>query len=75
MDKFAGQKRIKVLAISGGCCHDYPGQDKILMDLMGNQLPVDWTISYGGGTSSDYVEPLYGKPGWDNPHFVCSGRG
>lgn len=63
-NQFAGQKRIKALIISGGCCHDYPGQDKILMDLMGNQLPVDWTVIYEGGTAGDVKVQLYDKPNW-----------
>ena len=64
VDKFAGQKRIKALVVSGGCCHDYRGQDKILMDLMADELPVDWTILYEGGTGGDVKVGLYGKPNW-----------
>jgi type 1 glutamine amidotransferase len=64
VDPFAGQKRIRALVISGGCCHDYRGQDKILMDLMANELPVDWTILYEGGTGGDVKVQLYEKPNW-----------
>ena len=63
-DKFAGQERIRALVISGGCCHDYRGQDKILMDLMADVLPVDWTILYEGGGNSDVRVALYDKPNW-----------
>ena len=31
-DPFAGQPRIKALIVSGGCCHDYSGEAKVLMD-------------------------------------------
>lgn len=64
VDKFAGQKRIKALVVSGGCCHDYRGQDKILMDLMADELPVDWTILYEGGTGGDVKVGLYSKPNY-----------
>ena len=63
-DKFAGQKRIRALVVSGGCCHDYRGQDKIFMDLMADILPVDWTILYEGGTTRDARVALYNKPNW-----------
>ncbi len=63
-DRFAGQERVRALLISGGCCHDYRGQDKILMDLMADVLPVDWTILYEGGQSSDARVALYDKPNW-----------
>ncbi len=63
-NQFAGQKRIRALIISGGCCHDYRGQDKILMDLMADQLPVDWTVIYEGGTGGDVRVQTYDKPNW-----------
>ena len=43
-DPFAGQQRIRALAVTGGCCHDYAGETKILMDRMASEAPVDWTV-------------------------------
>ena len=40
-DPFAGQSRIKALIVSGGCCHDYSGEAKVMMDAIGRVLPVD----------------------------------
>jgi type 1 glutamine amidotransferase len=57
-------KRIRALIVSGGCCHDYRGQDKIMMDIMANVLPVDWTVLYEGGTSGDAKVALYNEPNW-----------
>src|SRR5687767_13187608 len=48
-DPFAGQPRVKALVISGGCCHDYSGEAKVLMDTVGKALPVDWTVAIQGG--------------------------
>ena len=31
-DQFAGQPRVNALVISGGCCHDYALQSKLLVD-------------------------------------------
>lgn len=56
--------------ISGGCCHDYRGQDKILMDLLADILPVDWTVLYQGGTSSDHRIALYEQPKWAAPYDI-----
>src|SRR6476469_3961340 len=44
-DPFAGQPRIKALIVSGGCCHDYSGEAKVLMDTVSKVLPVDWTVA------------------------------
>ena len=33
-DPMRGQPRINALIISGGCCHDYPYQAKILIDTI-----------------------------------------
>jgi hypothetical protein len=32
--QFAGQTPISALIITGGCCHDYTGQSKVLMDTL-----------------------------------------
>lgn len=58
----APQKRIRALVVSGGCCHDYVGQDKILMEVVSKALPVDWTVLYQGGASSDARIPIYDSP-------------
>jgi hypothetical protein len=44
VDSFAGQKRIRALVVTGGCCHDYAAETKILMDMMATEAPVDWTV-------------------------------
>jgi type 1 glutamine amidotransferase len=63
-EPFAGQPRIKALVVSGGCCHDYTGQDKILMETIRKVLPVDWTVVYQGGTARESKIPLYTDPNW-----------
>jgi uncharacterized protein len=63
-DPFAGQPRIKALVVSGGCCHDYPNQDKLVMEIVRKVLPVDWTVVYQGGTARESKIPLYANPDW-----------
>ena len=38
----------KALLITGGCCHDYSNQKRIIVDALGGQQKNDWTIlQYG----------------------------
>jgi type 1 glutamine amidotransferase len=63
-DRFAGQPRINALVVSGGCCHDYPAEGRILMDAVGRALPVDWTVVVQGGRGTRGRMPVYGQPDW-----------
>lgn len=56
--------RLKAMIVSGGCCHDYALQDKILMDVMARTLPIDWTVVVQGGTGTNAKIPLYENPDW-----------
>ena len=63
-DPFAGQPRLKALVISGGCCHDYSGEAKVLMDTVSKALPVDWTVAVQGGRGTTGVVSHYERPNW-----------
>jgi type 1 glutamine amidotransferase len=63
-DRFAGQPRINALIVSGGCCHDYPAEARVMMDAIGRALPVDWTVAVQGGRSTRGSMPVYGGAGW-----------
>ena len=63
-DPFAGMPRINALVISGGCCHDYGLQGRLLMDTINRVLPVDWTIAYQGGRGTRGVFTTYRTPRW-----------
>jgi uncharacterized protein len=63
-DPFAGQPRINALIVSGGCCHDYPGVAKVMMDAIGRSLPVDWTVVVQGGRGTRGSMPVYADPDW-----------
>jgi hypothetical protein len=56
--------RIRALIVSGGCCHDYPLQGKIMMDVMAKTLPVDWTVVVQGGNGTTARFPVYDSPDW-----------
>lgn len=63
-DAFAGQPRINALVVSGGCCHDYALQGRLLMDAVSRALPVDWTLTVQGARGTRGTMPVYGRPDW-----------
>jgi type 1 glutamine amidotransferase len=56
--------RLKALIVSGGCCHDYALQDKIMMDVMAKALPIDWTVVVQGGNGTTAKLPVYDRADW-----------
>ena len=56
--------RINALVVSGGCCHDYALQGRLLMDAVNRSLPVDWTVVVQGGRGTRGSMPVYAKPDW-----------
>lgn len=55
--------RVSALIVSGGCCHDYVYQAKVLMEAVGKAMPVDWTVLVqGSGTTTRFS--IYNRPDW-----------
>ena len=71
-DPFAGQPRINALVVSGGCCHDYALQGRLLMDAVSRALPVDWTLVVQGGRGTRGTMPVYAKPDWSKGFARCA---
>jgi hypothetical protein len=61
---FPGVTPLNVLVVSGGCCHDYPGQDRILYDILNKVAPIHWTFSLGMTNIPDGRLPLYSQPNY-----------
>jgi putative membrane-bound dehydrogenase-like protein len=57
-------KPIKALLITGGCCHDYGSQKKILPEAISKIANVEWTIVHQGGSSTKSMIPFYEKEDW-----------
>src|SRR5262245_12605105 len=57
-------KPLKALLITGGCCHDYTKQKKILPEAVSARAKVDWTIVHQGGTATDSRIPFYENADW-----------
>ena len=66
---------IHALLITGGCCHDYGAQQKILTEGISARANVVWTILYEGGSSKggvirDHRMSVYEKPDWAKGYDV-----
>jgi uncharacterized protein len=66
---------IHALLITGGCCHDYGAQQKILTEGISARANVTWTILYEGGSSAggvirDHQMSIYAKPDWTKGYDI-----
>ena len=59
-----GVKPIKALLVTGGCCHDYEKQKKILTEGISARAPVDWVVVHQGGTATTSKIELYENADW-----------
>lgn len=62
--------RVKALVVSGGCCHDYPGQARMLMDAISRAVPVDWMVAVQGGRGTQGHQPVFDSPDWAKGYDV-----
>ena len=61
---FAGQTPVNAMIVTGGCCHDYTGQSKVLMDTLNAVMPINWTVVQGMSSLPEGKLPLYENPDW-----------
>jgi putative membrane-bound dehydrogenase-like protein len=57
-------KPIRALLITGGCCHDYEKQKKILTEGISSRALVEWEIVHQGGSATNSKIPYYENPDW-----------
>ena len=55
---------IKALLVTGGCCHDYENQKRIISEGISQRANVEWTILHVGGDSRDFEVPIYREEDW-----------
>jgi type 1 glutamine amidotransferase len=60
----AAGKRIKVLLVTGGCCHDYGRQKQILQKGLSERAPIDMTIVHEGDGITSQRHSIYENPDW-----------
>jgi type 1 glutamine amidotransferase len=63
-------KPLKVLLVTGGCCHDYDRQKLILSEGIAARAKVEFTIVHEGGKSTNHKVSIYEKEDWADPYDV-----
>ncbi len=61
---------IRVLLVTGGCCHNYFFQSQMMMQGIGKQINTRWTVLHDGGTGTEAEIELYNNPGWAKKYDV-----
>ncbi len=61
---------IKALMITGGCCHDYEHQKKILSEGITARANVVWTIVHEGDNTREHKISVYSNPDWAKGYDV-----
>jgi uncharacterized protein len=54
---------LRALLVTGGCCHDYEAQKKILTDGISARANVEWTIVHEG-TNREHIVSIYTNADW-----------
>lgn len=66
-DSPAATSSIKILLITGGCCHDYPFQTKAMqLALKERGVAAQWTVVNDGGNGTKAQIELYKNPQWSD---------
>jgi type 1 glutamine amidotransferase len=52
------------MIVTGGCCHDYSGQSKILIDTLNAVMPINWTVVQGMNALPEGRLPLFENANW-----------
>src|SRR5687767_8980710 len=58
------KKPLRILLITGGCCHNYAFQTQALKEAVEKMAQADWTVVNEGGKGTKAQIPLYENPDW-----------
>lgn len=61
---------LKVLYITGGCCHDYETQKAILVPGLESRANLKLAVLHEGGSSLDHKVSVYAQPDWSKGYDV-----
>ena len=53
--------KLKGLLITGGCCHDYENQKRIITQGVSQRASISWDIVHEGGSSRDHRISVYSQ--------------
>lgn len=63
------EKPLSALLVTGGCCHDYDTQKKIISDGLAARMAITVDVVQGDSTKSDELE-LYEKADWASGYDI-----
>lgn len=55
---------MKGLLITGGCCHDYEAQKKIITEGMSQRINISWDVIHEGDGGKNHKISKYSDPDW-----------
>ena len=61
---------LKGLLITGGCCHDYENQKRIITEGMSQRVNIVWDTVHEGGTGRDHKISVYKDQDWAKKYDV-----
>ena len=59
-------KALRVLLLTGGCCHEYAAQKVILEQGISQRANVVFTVIHEGGNGTKHQFEMLKEPGWEN---------
>lgn len=61
---------LKGLLITGGCCHDYENQKRIITEGMSQRVNITWDVIHEGGSGKDHKVSVYSDPNWAKKYDI-----
>ncbi|MBC8054676.1 MAG: ThuA domain-containing protein [Sphingobacteriaceae bacterium] len=64
------KKPLRILLITGGCCHNYSLQTQKLKDGLAALAEAEWTVVNEGGNGTEAMLSFYDNPKWSEGYDV-----
>lgn len=55
---------IRALLVLGGCCHDYPVQQRLITEGISKRANVQWKIAFDPDQGTSHLNPVYENENW-----------
>lgn len=61
---------LRGLLITGGCCHDYENQKRIITEGLSQRVNIEWDVVHEGGTGKNHKVSVYQNQDWAKKYDV-----
>ena len=61
---------LKGLLVTGGCCHDYENQKRIITEGLSQRVNIVWDVVHEGGSGREHKVSVYGDIGWAKKYDI-----